>query len=640
MRQWVYTLADEWGPSDTNSDYPYLSSMDAALQREEAAYFDQFELMGPVAALNIRTGSAASDANSAIDSIMPKAVLVRVKPARNRQKYKKQAEKLQYFGAATLDVWRQKKDVVYQLAADQTIRRLAIARVMFDTRLWPTPDEAQPPEIIRSSVKVAGDDGTEEEVTWDIENEDYIDWLVKYRRKYPIILERRDPRFCRWREYDGDIAALVESYSTTAFEAKLTWSNYQEVHDITHGMMPNQTLQVHDIWVGQYRCILLNDQPIYPIHTDGESRVHQGVGKHGYPCIPYIVAPFRELPFDTPVKRYRGMLSDSVALYQAEAQVLSMIMSMLAINSWRTYAVWTKDGRQIKIIPGMTVPIDKRVGEYVELMSGDPVPDQLLVFPDTIDHYIQRNGVAQGPRTAEGTRSAQQLWAVQAMRQMKIEAPIDNLQRLLSRALSLAAMILETMVKEPVTLPVPGKDHEGADLGEVTVKPSDINGYYDGFRVVFNRRLDPALLEQAKTLQVFQANRWMPKRVSWEMSGLTDSPQEWDDELAMDQIDDLPFMKELLGLKKLEADFGRDSDEYQLLYQQILQSKQAPQGPDAGGAKLTPSSPRGQTPGAGAPSGPGASMAQGGQARRQRPAGNMSRGRTGPSGPPQSGGGV
>src|SRR5690349_13163796 len=137
VRQWVATLASEWGGSEHNDSYPYLSSMESAIEREEATYFDQYDLLAPVPALAVRTGSAASDANSAIDSIMPKAALVRVKPARDRQKYKDQARKLGYFGAASLAAWRKKKDVVNALASDMVIRRVAIARVMFDARLWP-----------------------------------------------------------------------------------------------------------------------------------------------------------------------------------------------------------------------------------------------------------------------------------------------------------------------------------------------------------------------------------------------------------------------------------------------------------------------------------------------------------------------
>lgn len=610
IRQWVRVLDDKWGGPDLNDGYPWLSSMERAITREEACYFDQHTLLAPIPELSVRTGSAASDANSAIDSIMPKAVRVRVKPARARQKYKDQAEKLQRYGTAVLAAWRKQRDVVYALAADQVIRRVAVARVMFDERLWPTYQGPVP----------AGDD-----------DDDYIDWVVTHRRKFPIILERRDPRFVRWQEYDGEIAALSESYDTTAFAAELTWSNYPEVAKIVRGMDPNQTVRVDDVWVGQYRCILLDNQPIYPVNQTGRSRVSQGVVRHGYPVIPYVFAPFRELPFDSPVKRYRGMLSDSVNLYQTEAQTLSMNLHMLASNSWRTWKGWTKDGRQLSIIPGQFLPIDQRVGEYIEMLVGEPVPPEVLGMVDVIDHYIQRNGVAQGPRTAEGTRSAQQLWAVQAMRQMKIEAPIDNLQRLLSNALKLSAMILETMVQEPVTLPVPGKDHDGKDLGEVTVAPKDINGYYDGFQVMFNRRIDPALLEQAKALQVFAANKWMPRDVSWDLSGLTDSPEEWADGVMGDSIEDLPFIKELMALQWVEANFGRDSDMYQLLFTKIQESHTQPQAAAAGPANLTPPSPRGQTPGNGTV---GDSISASGQQHRARPRGNARRGGTGPSGPP------
>src|SRR5207244_10939657 len=145
----------------------------------------------------------------------------------------------------------------------------------------------------------------------------------------------------------------------------------------------------------------------------------------------------------------------------------------------------------------------------------------------------------------EGTRSGQQLWAIQAMRQMKIETAKASLQRLVERSLSLAAQMVELNIKDKITLPVPGKNRDGEDYGEVTFGPKDINQYWDAWEVNFGQRIDPALLEQAKALSSLSENNWMPWRVSVEESGLTDSPQMWEDELIREKIERMPAILEI-----------------------------------------------------------------------------------------------
>jgi hypothetical protein len=309
---------------------------------------------------------------------------------------------------------------------------------------------------------------------------------------------------------------------------------------------------------------------------------------------------------------------------------------LLKENAWRTYQGWTHDGRDIVIEPGKMIPINEAAGEYLKMVEGTAVPPEVFQVIDTVDSYVQRNGVAQGPRTAEGTRSAQQLWGIQAMRQLKIESPKDNLQRGVVRLLSLATMILEKMVKEPVILPVPGKDNDGEDLGEVEIRPEDIDGYYEGFEVAFSRRLDPALIEQAKALQALATNNWMPLRQSIELSGLADDPQEWLDELVIQATERLPFILEITALERIKNWYGEESEIYIALKAQILTGLMqrqggapgmAPEGaPGAPAGGMTGPSPKGapsQPPGGGAEAGNG--LASAGASRGGGPRGNQRR---------------
>ena len=158
-------------------------------------------------------------------------------------------------------------------------------------------------------------------------------------------------------------------------------------------------------------------------------------------------------------------------------------------------------------------------------------------------------------------------------------------------------MELEVCLQDRLTMPVPGKDRNGEDMGEVTIKPEDIDGYWDGWEVSLGRRLDPAMLEQWKALQALQTNKWMPHRTSIELSGATDNPQEWLDELVREAVDALPFVIEQVGLERVKNWFGEDSERFIALSQKLLE-QQMPQ--------TSPMDPQGgtqQPPAMGGPSG-------------------------------------
>jgi hypothetical protein len=188
-------------------------------------------------------------------------------------------------------------------------------------------------------------------------------------------------------------------------------------------------------------------------------------------------------------------------------------------------------------------------------------------------------------------------------------------------------MIIECFLDEPLTLPLPGKDREGNPRGEVTVKPKDVQGYYNGYEVQFGRRLDPAMIEQAKALQIFATNNWMPLHESWRLSGLTDNPQEWEDLLLMQNIDRLPWIIELAALTMAKAYYGADSPEYMRLIERIAQGDEgggggepqpgAPGMPSPGG--LEPPSGRPKASDQGGGNGTGGAPPMG----HQRPGGNL-----------------
>jgi hypothetical protein len=567
-KEWALALESEWGAGASGT-------FQKGLDREEQLYFQDFGVQVPEGAPGVKTGSAPADADAAVDSITPYDVQIFVRPARAKKKYATQADVLTRFGHGLLFDWRRPVDLFALLSFDMVVRRVAIARVLYDDTVWAARDD----------TRHAGES-----------DEDYADrqddWDVRHRWQNPIVLERRSPRFTKWRRTErGQLLCVTETYQITIAEARATFAEDEAMQDrlrqITQGMEPHQSVEVQDIWVGAHRCILVRDMEVFP----------EGVREHGYPEIPYVIMPFRETSFEAPGDRYRGMLTNAGGLYEAESQLLSMHMAQLAWNAWRTWTGWVGDeNKDVVIKPGDFLHIDRRKGHYIEMLQGEAVPPELAQTVGMLDTFLQRNSVAGGPRGgADGTRSAQQVWAIQSQRQLKLEPGKQAFRQGVQDMLRLAAIILETMCPEPLTLPLPGRDQAGEPRGEVTVKPGDINGYYNGFEVNFGRRLDPALLEQAKALQVFATNNWMPLHESWRLSGLTDNPQEWEDMLLQQNIERLPWVIELAALTMCKAYFGKDSPEYLRLMEKIEEQQPgggAPGGPPTGGAP-------GQPPGGG-----------------------------------------
>jgi hypothetical protein len=158
--------------------------------------------------------------------------------------------------------------------------------------------------------------------------------------------------------------------------------------------------------------------------------------------------------------------------------------------------------------------------------------------------------------------------------------------------LRLATIILELFLPdEPLVLPLPGTRIGMNPRGEVSDQARrTFNGYYNGYEVNFGRRLDPATIEQAKALQVFATNNWMPLHESWRLSGLTDNPQEWEDELLLQSVDRLPWVIELAALAMVKSYYGVESPQFMRLIEKIeQQGSGGGSGAPPGGAPGLPS---------------------------------------------------
>jgi len=609
-RNWARQLESDWGQGS--------ESFDRGLTREEDLYFQNFPVQVPEGAPGVKTGSAPADADAAVDSLVPYDVQIYVRPARAKKRYATQADLLTRVAHGLLHDWRTPVDILGLIAFDMVVRRVGIARILFDETLWlPTPT----PDLLTFPVDTDDDDEEGEDAATRARD----DWQVRHHTCNPIICERRNPRFTKWRRTErGHLLAVTETYKVTVAEAEATYTldgMRERLRFITGGRQKYESIEVQDIWVGPDRCILVDDWPIFGSGDDG-------VAPHGYPEIPYIIMPFRETSFDAPADRYRGLFSNAGGLYEAESQVMSMHMAQLAWNAWLTFYGFLGEGKpDVVIRPGEFLEVDQRKGHYIKRLEGPVVPPELAQTVGMLESMLQRNSVAGGSSSSQGTRSAEQVWALQSQRQLKLEPGKGSLRQGVADMLRLATMIIECFLDEPLTLPLPGKDREGNPRGEVTVKPKDVQGYYNGYEVQFGRRLDPAMIEQAKALQIFATNNWMPLHESWRLSGLTDNPQEWEDLLLMQNIDRLPWIIELAALTMAKAYYGADSPEYMRLIERIAQGDEgggggepqpgAPGMPSPGG--LEPPSGRPKASDQGGGNGTGGAPPMG----HQRPGGNL-----------------
>jgi hypothetical protein len=559
------------------------------VEEESDLYYQEFVLEAPGGALTVKTGSAPSDVDAAVDTLVPLTLDVTVPPALGRKKYKTQADRLAMSARGLDRCWRRKHDVVRDVVTDMAMRRVGIGRVLKDPERWMArPADFQPDK----APEPLGEEMTDEQVAeYEKKLEEWNDkvdaWEMGHRKEIPIILERRDPRFTYWKRNSltNELMIVVEHFQITVLEAKDVYGGFLRARTILQGREDDELIWISDIWYGRWRLLLIDDMPIFPSQMGTE---YDGIALHGYAKVPYAIAPFREIPHEEMNKRYRGMLTNAAGLYPMESQVLTMHVWMLAWNSWRTYKGHIADGRKLRIIPGEFVEVNPLKGESVDLMQGSPVPEELLNTAHLFDSYIQRNGVAQGPRSSEGTRSAAQLWAIQAQRQLKIEAAKQSLKKWYEQVFHLAMTIVEyNLGGEQLTIPVVGKDMDGEDYGVVKISAKIIAGYDDAFDVSFGQRLDPALLEQAKVLMEMALNRWIPMEESWRMAGLTEYPQQWTNDLIRQGVQQQPWVIEAIALQAMAEELKDDPENgpgvpggiYELMKARIAAEQQAATNP-------------------------------------------------------------
>jgi hypothetical protein len=600
------------------------SGLDAAQTYEEKLYFqDTKNIEHYRGERAIKTGSAPSDAEGAIDTLTPEQVQIKITKPRDTDRWQKTADKRVRFATGLLHDWRTPRDLIRLVSSDQVVRRTGVARVLWDRRRWP-----------------------DHPAGWKGETEDFRDeWELRHRTKCPIVFEARNPRYVRWKDLqDGTLLSVVEHYPLSVPDAKVIFAQYPRAVQILKGYSntANQIVWVDDLWIGEYRCILLEDQPI--LTQLGGNAQYQGVMKSPYPEIPYIMVPYREMNFENPAERYRGMLTNSGDLYLHEAEVLGMITQMVRFNSWRTWKGYFHDFEktQIEVIPGTVLQVKKHQNEYIEPMTGETFPPDLMAPMQMYEGYIGRNSVVTGgSASGEQNRSAQQAWANMAIRQLKLNPARQSLQTGVSQALRLATVIGSLFLEdETLVLPLPGRDEKGKDRGSVSIKASDLENYPDCYTVKFGAPVDPARIELAKALFTFANNNAMPLRTAIEMSGLTEVAQDWIDDLRGQRIESVPGFAELAALEQLEDYYEDDPEKMAIFKMFLMQQKQGPGGggPPPGGPAVP--SPGGmQVPNAMARTGMQNSEAEGlspGPPGGARPRGRVSTGR--PPGMPAGGG--
>lgn len=548
VRQWRDSLVGNWG---LGSD----RGISGSVAGEEALYFQNYEIEVFKGQRAIKTGSAPSDAEGAMDALIPSNVQIRCRPARRTEKYRQIAEKRLRFAQGLVHGWRTPKDLLALVVADQVVRRVGVGRVLWDQRLWP-----EHPDDWRTMTAA-------ERTSWDL----------RYRNRSPLTFEVRNPRYVGWEDLqDGTLIAVVEHYPVSAPEARVLFSRYPRAKQILAAYTtPDATVWVDDVWVGEYRCLMLQDEPLFTGGVFGASRgAHSGVVKSLYPEIPYVIFPFRELNFASPHDRYRGMLTNAGDLYRYESEMMGMVQQLMRWNSWRTWIGYFQGMEKeegVEIHPGEMIQVRKHMNEYLEMLTGESFPPDILQGIQMYDAFITRNSVAGGAPMPGENRSAQQVWATQSLRQLKLERARTADQTGLAQALRLATVIGATFLgeNEALTLPLPGRDDDGEALAEVTIRGADLRDYPDCYEVSFGVRIDPAIVELNKALAGFAQMNFIDQRRALEMGGMVESAQEVLDDLDIQATENLPFMKAMFALRRAKQWWGEDSDEY-LMLKQVL----------------------------------------------------------------------
>jgi hypothetical protein len=325
--------------------------------------------------------------------------------------------------------------------------------------------------------------------------EDLQAFLEKRRITFPFVAQNVNPKEMRWDDSANGPKWVIRKVQTTAGDVKKKHVGWQT------GKKDSEGVTWTEYWDDHYYAYMVDKEFVRPPTV------------HGYGFLNFIpILPANALDFDAgpPEKRYQGILFPVHQLLDSEARLVTQIQAILRTVAWRTldfqgpraaaeaaYDEYELFGGKNLLPPGVEVKPSPMVNLPPDLTA------HLSMVQTMIEEATFPN-VVRGLRPA-GVSSGFGVSVLSGMGRLRFQGTADGLSRAVEKCNRGWAMLLENVIRGPVTVHARSEVHNFDE----TIRPADVNGYYEN-RVTFKAEA-PEERERESLLarQLYQTERPM-----------------------------------------------------------------------------------------------------------------------------------
>ena len=288
-----------------------------------------------------------------------------------------------------------------------------------------------------------------------------------------------------------------------------------------------------------------------------------------------------------PEDRYVSMLRPLGSLLKAETRQITEVEAWLRLYMWKPVIgtnlpeIKEGEGDEFALGPGAFWNLNREAGQEVDVLQFGEAPVTVFQFLGKVQAAANQSSTfgALGGTPQQGVSTATESDSLSRNAATKLSGPINALRRVITQINACLLTVVDKVIEAPVT--VVGSYNFGP--AEITLKPSDIDGFY-----VTSVELDTSDKEM---LDARKARLWadlyriftgMSERTAMLKAGV-DNPTEEQDERAVEDLMKAPQMQQVELLLALSG-LGQQGEQVKQAFEMMMRGGDTPVPPGGGGA--------------------------------------------------------
>jgi hypothetical protein len=280
-----------------------------------------------------------------------------------------------------------------------------------------------------------------------------------------------------------------------------------------------------------------------------------------------------------PEDRYVSMVRPLRSLLRAETRQITEVEAWLRLYMWKpvigtnlpTVAEGEKD--DFALGPGAFWNLNKEAGQEVDVLQFGEAPVTVFQFLGKVQAAADRSSKfgALGGTPQSGVGTATESDSLNRNAATKLSGPITAMRRLITQINACILIIVDKVIETPVT--VTGAFNIGP--AEITLKPSDINGFY--VTAVELDTSDKEMLDARKArlwADLYRIFTGLSERTAMLKAGV-DNPTDEQDERSVEDLMKSPQMQQVELLLALSG-LGQQGEQVKQAFEMMMQGGDQP----------------------------------------------------------------